>query len=554
METRANYAIVGFFTVLVIAAAFGFVYWMANYGRTGQMAPMLVRIPGSANGLSVGSPVRFNGIQVGTVRGLTIDKANPNFVVARTEVRADAPVYKTTKAILEIQGLTGSAYIELSGGEIEGENLLRKTLETGQPATIEAAPSSVTNILSTADRILSKVNGIVDQLDGFTKDARGPLTSTIKNTQTFSKALADNSAGIDKFLSAVSSLSDTIHNLSGRLDSTLASAQKLVEAVDPDQVKDIVSNVDQTSKQIATASAGIDKTLQAFKETADTYRAVGEKAQKTLDRVDTLVAQVDPKKVGEAVDNISRASAEATQSLASVRDLVSAVDPDKVKSIVSNVDKAAGQVATASTGLDQTLQAFRQTADTYRTVGEKAAKTLDRVDALAAGLDPKKVGQTVDNIAAASAEARKSLAQVSKVIEQFDKHTDDIDQTLTNISEMSKKLNAASSRVDAVLAKVNGFLGDGNASSVLADAKSTLKSFKQMADNLNSRIGPIASNVQSFTGSGFKDIQALVGQMRQAVGQIQSSLSSLEQNPQRLIFGGNEVKQYSPGAGGRPRR
>ncbi|TGR60046.1 MlaD family protein, partial [Mesorhizobium sp. M1C.F.Ca.ET.192.01.1.1] len=70
METKANYTIVGIFTLIVIAAAFGFVYWMAEFGRGGPTAQLVVRIPGSANGLSVGSPVRFNGIPVGTVRGL----------------------------------------------------------------------------------------------------------------------------------------------------------------------------------------------------------------------------------------------------------------------------------------------------------------------------------------------------------------------------------------------------------------------------------------------------------------------------------------------------
>ena len=39
METRANYAIVGFFTVAVMLAAFGFVYWMQVYGREGQPCP-----------------------------------------------------------------------------------------------------------------------------------------------------------------------------------------------------------------------------------------------------------------------------------------------------------------------------------------------------------------------------------------------------------------------------------------------------------------------------------------------------------------------------------
>ncbi|MGL4198216.1 MAG: MlaD family protein, partial [Allorhizobium sp.] len=115
METKANYAIVGFFTMLVIGAAFGFVYWMAEYGRGGEMAPLAIRIPGSANGLSIGSPVRFNGISVGSVRNLYIDNEDPNFSVAFTEVRADAPVTSGTTAVLEIQGLTGAAYVELSG-------------------------------------------------------------------------------------------------------------------------------------------------------------------------------------------------------------------------------------------------------------------------------------------------------------------------------------------------------------------------------------------------------------------------------------------------------
>ncbi|HEX2146162.1 MAG TPA: MlaD family protein, partial [Pseudorhizobium sp.] len=107
METKANYAIVGFFTLLVIAAAFGFVYWMAQSGRGGPVAELAIRIPGSANGLSVGSPVRFNGIPVGSVRSLSIDPDDPQYSIAFTEVRADAPVFASTKAVLEVQGLTG---------------------------------------------------------------------------------------------------------------------------------------------------------------------------------------------------------------------------------------------------------------------------------------------------------------------------------------------------------------------------------------------------------------------------------------------------------------
>jgi len=181
METKANYAIVGFFTVFVIAAAFGFVYWMSQYGRSGEMVELVVNIPGSANGLSVGSPVRFNGIAVGTVRNLAIDANDPRYSIAVTEVSVDAPVMRSTKATLEVQGLTGAAYIELSGGRKGDENILKTAIEKGTQARILADQSSVTSLLATADQIMDRANNAITDIQGFVTDVRGPLTKTIRN-------------------------------------------------------------------------------------------------------------------------------------------------------------------------------------------------------------------------------------------------------------------------------------------------------------------------------------------------------------------------------------
>ncbi|TGS52035.1 MCE family protein, partial [Mesorhizobium sp. M3A.F.Ca.ET.201.01.1.1] len=99
------------------------------------------------------------------------------------------------------------------------------------------------NIFTRADKVLS-------ELEGFTKDVRGPLTQTVKNVETFSNALAKNSDGIDKFWSAVSSLSDQLKNVSGRLDSTLKAAEGLLNSVDKDQIKSIVANVDTVTANL----------------------------------------------------------------------------------------------------------------------------------------------------------------------------------------------------------------------------------------------------------------------------------------------------------------
>ncbi|SIQ09570.1 phospholipid/cholesterol/gamma-HCH transport system substrate-binding protein [Rhizobium sp. RU20A] len=456
METKANYTIVGFFTVFVVAAAFGFVYWMSQYGQGGQMAPLVISIPGSANGLSVGSPVRFNGISVGSVKGLAINSKDSRYSVARTEVSVDAPVVASTTAKLEIQGLTGAAYIELSGGSQGEENILAKALETGQPATLTADESSVTTLLTTADQILDRANTAIGDLQGFVKDVRGPLTQTIGNAERFTKSLADNSDGIDKFLESVANMSDSINSASAKLNSTLEAADNLVRAVDTKKVETIVTNVEAMSNDLRTASGQVTDAVAGIRRTVETYEAFGKNAQETLKRVDTLVASVDPAKVGSAVDNVS----------------------------------------------------------------------------------------------AASADAREAVASFQRLGETIDQRRPDIDKTIDQARDMIEKLNAASTRVDGILVKIDGFLGDADAPSLSAQAQDTLKSFRAVADNLNAQIGPIADNIKRFSGSGLRDVQALVDETRRTMRTLQDTISTFDKDPQRLIFGGETVKQYD----GRTRR
>jgi len=456
METKANYAIVGFFTLAVIAAAFGFVYWMAEFGRGGPVAELVIRIPGSANGLSVGSPVRFNGIPVGTVRSLSIDGQDPDFSIAFTEVRADAPVYTSTKAVLEIQGLTGAAYVELSGGKSGEENILKKAIDSGQAAVLTADLSSVTNLLTTADKILQRADDAIGDIQGFVSDARGPLTETVRNAEKFSAAISANSDGIDEFLKSVTSMSGTIKTLSTRVDSTLSAVESLVRSVDSRKIDNILSNAEKVSNDVSDASGKLVGVMDSVRQTSDRFSQVGVDAQVALKRIDTLMASIDPSKVSNTVNDVSAASADARNAIASIKDVA------------------------------------------------------DRVRA----------------------------------------RQNEIDSTIDDVSEMANKLNSASTRVDGILVKVDKLLGSDDANSLFAQARQTLASFKSVADNVNARVGPIADNLSRFSSTGLRDIQALIGDTRRTVDSLNSTITNFDRNPQRLLFGGDTVKQYD----GRTRR
>ncbi|MGB7045919.1 MAG: MCE family protein, partial [Methylocella sp.] len=61
METRANYALIGVFTLAVIAAAFGFVLWFSGAEKPGGRKTYKIIFNGSVSGLTNGGAVLFNG-------------------------------------------------------------------------------------------------------------------------------------------------------------------------------------------------------------------------------------------------------------------------------------------------------------------------------------------------------------------------------------------------------------------------------------------------------------------------------------------------------------
>src|SRR3954469_9921169 len=105
METRANYALIGLFTIAVIAAAFGFVFWFSGSDTGQRRQPLRIVFSGSVSGLSKGSAVLFHGIRVGEVTETRLQPDDPRRVLAIIEVDRSTPVRTDTRARLEFSGL-----------------------------------------------------------------------------------------------------------------------------------------------------------------------------------------------------------------------------------------------------------------------------------------------------------------------------------------------------------------------------------------------------------------------------------------------------------------
>ena len=119
METRANYILIGAFTLAGILGAFGFFLWLAKFEVSRQYAYYDVLFD-NVSGLSAAGGVSFNGLPVGQVISLQLDDDDPSKVRVKLEVDADIPVTEDTIAQLQSLGVTGVSYVELTGGSASG--------------------------------------------------------------------------------------------------------------------------------------------------------------------------------------------------------------------------------------------------------------------------------------------------------------------------------------------------------------------------------------------------------------------------------------------------
>ena len=436
METRANYVIVGIFTLIAIVAAFLFVYWTAAIGDRGETAMLRVRIPGSASGLGRGSAVLFNGVRVGDVRRVYIDVLNPTVAIADAEIDRLTPITKSTQADIGIAGLTGQSNIELKGADLREPNLLDEAERDETVAEITANPSAVTNLLQTAQDIFKRADNVLSDLEGFTRDVRGPLTKTAENAQKFSDALAANADGIDKFLSSVSALSEELAGVSGKLDGTLKAAEDLLNSVDRQKIQNIVGNVEEFTDSLKEQSTHFDSIVGNVDRAVGTINDFAKQAEQTLTKVDGILEGVDKESVRVALSNIAKASASADKAAADISEFTGKLAPraGDIDKVISDAREISGRLNQASTRVDgilvkvdkllgsgeaegvmadasETLKAFRQVADTLNS----------RLGTIMEGLG-RFSGQGLRDVEALVQDSRRSVNRIEQAISDLERN------------------------------------------------------------------------------------------------------------------------------------
>jgi len=243
METKGNYFLIGLFVLAGVAATFSFVIWLMRGDINRIYDYYDIFFEGSVAGLAIGGDVRYRGIKVGSIANIAIDPAQPDKAGVTIQIDHAVPLREGDIATLELQGITGIAYIDISGA-----TALSAVLSGGTPderPVIPSRPSNIEALFSGAPQMIARANLLLERVNDLIND--------------------ENRATIENMLNDVDAIT-----------STLGSRA--------DQLGDTLDSFDRAGDEVALAAAGL-------RELGDKANTLFEQAGGTLNNVDELLAQ-----------------------------------------------------------------------------------------------------------------------------------------------------------------------------------------------------------------------------------------------------------------------
>jgi phospholipid/cholesterol/gamma-HCH transport system substrate-binding protein len=423
METRANYALIGLFTLAVIAAGFGFVYWFSGGDRGQTRQAVRIVFSGSVSGLSKGSTVSFNGLRVGEVTDISLLPEDPRRVVAIAQVDNGTPIRTDTRARLEYQGLTGVATIALSGGEPNSPQLVAGP---GQPLpTIFADRSDFQDLIETARNIARRADDVLERVGRVISDNEGSINHTVQNVERFSQALGENAEGIDRFLAQIGQAAEKVGPLAEKLETLAANLDEVIRSVDRQRVARIVENVDNFTQGLSDSRKDINDALRDAASLVARLNDAAPKLDSTLDEINKLAKAVDPVKVGRTVDNVdvftqtlSRRSPDVDKAIQEARSITEKLNKsaDRIDVVLAGAEKFLG-----SASGEEGKSAFETIKEAANSVRALADNLNERTAGILSG-----VGRFTDSglreYEALAVEGRKAINDISRAVRSIERN------------------------------------------------------------------------------------------------------------------------------------
>ena len=261
--SRINYTLVGLFVILFTAGMLLFGFWLAKYGFEKRYDCYMLYFLEPVDGLNIDSSVKLNGVDVGKVKSIEVDRQRPERTAVKVCLHQGTPITADMYGTLKLQGITGLSYVEIRGGA-KGSPLLQSDGE--KPAVIPVKRSMFYALTSEAPDMMEKLSNAIDGLNRvLSKENTDRVASILENTDRVVKKalLLENSidAKLDELNETIKTAAvsvkdagDSLDDMGRRIDSVVKNIEGLIP--------DVMQSVDDTGKEISRLAKRVEKSFE----------------------------------------------------------------------------------------------------------------------------------------------------------------------------------------------------------------------------------------------------------------------------------------------------
>lgn len=252
LESKTNYTVVGLLVVLLTVGIIGASVWLSTGFDPKKYDTYIVYMHEAVSGLSEDAAVKFNGVKVGYVKNIHLNRSNPQQVRLTLYIQHDVPITTSTSATLVSQGITGTTYVGLSASSSDLQPLLPKNNE---PYPVIPSKASLFNQLDNALKGVSEnINEVtIDVKRLFDKENAANLKKILLNLRNFSTMLEESAPQAQLILTNFSKASEKLPDISIQFHSTMTEiTQKTLPSLNLLLVRlnQVALNLEKTSRDV----------------------------------------------------------------------------------------------------------------------------------------------------------------------------------------------------------------------------------------------------------------------------------------------------------------
>ncbi len=245
--------IVGLFVSISLAVFIGFVLWLTGRSGTEEVDQYSMLFQRDVSGLSVGGPVSFMGVNIGSVTAMQLIRRDDMTVRVDIEVLASTPVDSGTFASLAFQGITGVAVINL--GSDPGSHAPIELTEGVQYPVIPVRDVGFSALLSRAPEIMDGLDELLAQANLLLGEQnRAAITSTLEDLQAILSSLAQSKETIAR-------LPDELSQVLAGAQATIGQLQGVIKGIEPNLLS-TMENVNVAGEKLASLTSRLDKLIE----------------------------------------------------------------------------------------------------------------------------------------------------------------------------------------------------------------------------------------------------------------------------------------------------